>query len=81
MIDNNYLYFLIFISLLYTYYTKKIIIPNIIIDIYKNPIFKIIFLFTLLVYGKKNIPITIFFAINWVGLSHQIQEQELLNNI
>lgn len=76
---NNIIYIIIFYFFIYIYYTKNFKIPIYIIKIYKNNLFKIFFLFTLLFFGNKNIPLTLALAINWVGLNQKIQEQELLH--
>lgn len=69
------------IYLLYTYFLVNKKIPSIIINIYKNPIFKIIFLFSLYVYGNYNIPISLFLTLNYIGLGQIIQEKELMFNL
>jgi hypothetical protein len=52
-----------------------------IINIYKNPIFKLIFLFGLYYYGDINIYITILYAIFYIYLGQKILEKELLYKI
>ena len=52
-----------------------------IINIYKNPIFKFLFLFGLYYYGDINIYITIIYALFYIYLGQKIQEKELLYNI
>jgi len=54
---------------------------NKIIDIYKSPIFKIIFLFGIYYYGDINIYITILYAIFYIYMGQKIQEKELLYKI
>jgi len=51
-----------------------------IINIYKNPIFKLFFLLTLYFFGYYNVYITLFLAINYVALDLKIKNQELLIN-
>jgi hypothetical protein len=50
---------------------------NQIIVIYKNPIFKLIFLFLIYLYGNNDIVLTSLFAIYYVYLGQKIQEKEL----
>ena len=52
-----------------------------VINIYKNPIFKLIFLFGIYYYGDLNIYITILYAIFYIYLGQKIQEKELLYKI
>jgi hypothetical protein len=52
-----------------------------IINIYKKPIFKIIFLFGIYYYGDINIYITMLYAIFYIYLGQKIQEKELLYKI
>jgi len=52
-----------------------------IIAIYKNPIFKIIFLLGLYYYGYYNIYLTIIITLYYIYLGQIIQEKELLYNI
>ena len=52
-------------------------IPIFIIDLYNNPIFKIIFMMSLYFFGHLNIKLMFFLAINFVGLGLKIQNQEL----
>jgi hypothetical protein len=52
-----------------------------IINIYKNPIFKLIFLFGLYYYGDINIYITILYSIFYIYLGQKILEKELLYKI
>ena len=52
-----------------------------IINIYKNPVFKLIFLFGIYYYGDLNIYITILYAIFYIYLGQKIQEKELLYKI
>ena len=61
---------------LYLYYR----IPTEIINIYKNPVFKIFFLLTLYFFGYYNLYLTLFLAINYVVLDLKIKNQELLLN-
>jgi len=50
---------------------------NQIIVIYKNPIFKLIFLFLIYLYGNNDIILTLLSAIYYVYLGQKIQEKEL----
>lgn len=52
-----------------------------VINIYKNPIFKLIFLFGIYYYGDLNIYITILYAIFYIYLGQKILEKELLYKI
>ena len=74
----NNIYFILYIAFVYTYIFVSFNIPNYIIDIYKNPIFKIIFLLGLYFFGNKNINLRFFLAINFVGIGLKIQNQELI---
>lgn len=48
------------------------------IEIYKNPIFKLIFLFMIFLYGEKDIVLTLLISIYYIYLGQKIQETELL---
>ncbi len=50
----------------------------IIIRIYKSPIFKLIFLFGIYLYGDKDMILTLLLAILYISLGQQIQKNELL---
>jgi hypothetical protein len=50
-----------------------------IVTIYKNPIFKLIFLFGIYLYGEKDIVLTLLFAMYYIYLGQKIQENELKN--
>ena len=76
--DNDQIYFLLICVFIYTYMYISFDIPDYIIIIYNNPIFKIIFLLGLYFFGYENIQLTLFLAINYVGLGLKIQNQELL---
>jgi hypothetical protein len=52
---------------------------NQIIAIYKNPIFKLIFIFGIYIYGEKDIILTLLFAMYYIYLGQKIQETELNN--
>ena len=65
-------------AFIYTYLYVSFEIPEYIINIYKNPIFKIIFLLGLYFFGYNNVYLTFFLAINYVGLGLKIQNNELL---
>ena len=52
-----------------------------VISIYKNPIFKVIFLLSLYYYGTVNIYLTLFFALYYIYFGQIIQEKELLYKI
>ena len=77
-IDNEQIYFVLTCTFIYTYLYISFEVPECIINIYKNPIFKIIFLLGLYFFGYENIHLTFFLAINYVGLDLKIQNQELL---
>lgn len=64
---------------IYIYFKDNL--PQVVKSIYKNPIFKIVFLLSLYYYGNTNIPITLLLAIYYVSLGQIIQEKELLHNI
>jgi hypothetical protein len=76
--DNDQIYFLLICVFIYTYIYVSFDIPDYIIKIYNNPIFKIIFLLGLYFFGYENIQLTLFLAINYVGLGLKIQNQELI---
>ena len=50
-----------------------------IITIYKNPVFKLIFLFGIYLYGEKDIVLTLLIAMYYIYLGQKIQEYELIN--
>ena len=52
-----------------------------IIWLYKNPIFKLLFLFGLFLYGHNDYVLTIIFAVFYIYLGQLIQHIELLENI
>jgi hypothetical protein len=78
---NNNIVLLIYIISFAIYIYYKDNLPQIVKTIYKNPIFKIVFLLSLYYYGNTNIPITLLLAIYYVSLGQVIQEKELLHNI
>jgi hypothetical protein len=78
IIDNNQIYIFLIIVFIYTYLYVNFIIPDFIINIYNNAIFKITFLLGLYFFGYENVLLTFFMAINYVGLGLKIQNQELL---
>jgi hypothetical protein len=69
-----------FISGLILLYITKHLNKEIIL-IYKNPIFKIIFLFGLYTFGNNNIYLTILLAFYYIYIGQKIQEKELLFKI
>ena len=77
-IDNNQLYFILICTFIYTYLYISFDIPEFIVNIYKNSIFKICFLLGLYFFGYDNVLLTFFLAVNYVGLGLKIQNQELL---
>lgn len=81
MIEN--IFFLVFVVSGYLFYAKLNVskIPEPIIVIYKNPIFKFLFLILLYLFGNKNIILSLFLAVNYIGLGQVIQYQELMHNI
>lgn len=54
---------------------------NQIIIIYKNPIFKLIFLFIIYLYGEKDIVFALLLATYYIYLGQKIQKNELLRII
>lgn len=46
-------------------------------NVYKNPIFKLIFLFGIYLYGDNDVVFTLLCAIYYVYLGQNIQEKEL----
>jgi hypothetical protein len=78
--NNNMVLFIYIVSFaIYIYFKDNL--PQVVKSIYKNPIFKIVFLLSLYYYGNRNIPITLLLAIYYVSLGQIIQEKELLHNI
>jgi hypothetical protein len=65
---------------IYTYFYISNI-PNFIITIYKNPIFKLSCLLFILFYGNYDQKLTFYFAINYIYVGQLIYEQELLKNL
>ena len=51
---------------------------NKIIAIYKNPVFKLIFLFGIYLYGEKDSVLTLLISMYYIYLGQIIQEKELL---
>jgi len=51
---------------------------NEIIAIYKNPVFKLIFLFGIYLYGEKDVVLALLISMYYVYLGQKIQETELL---
>ncbi len=49
------------------------------ITIYKSPIFKLIFLFAIYLYGEKDYILSLLTAVFYVYIGQKIQEIELLN--
>lgn len=74
----NKIYFILICTFIYTYTYISFEIPEFIVDIYKNPIFKVGFLLGLYFFGYQNELLTFFLAVNYVGLGLKIQNQELL---
>ncbi len=54
---------------------------NNIIAIYKNPVFKLIFIFGIYLYGEKDIILTLLISMYYIYLGQKIQENELLLTI
>jgi len=52
---------------------------KLIIIIYKNPIFKLIFLFGIYLYGQNDYVLSLLLAVFYVYIGQRIQEIELLN--
>jgi hypothetical protein len=79
---NDLFFFILIIGGIYFYNNiNSKNIPKFIIDIYKNVLFKILFLLCLYLFGNYNILLTLFIAINYICLGQLIQNRELLNNI
>ena len=75
--NNNYIYLLLYIIIIYNYIFMSFDIPIFIIDLYNNQIFKIIFMMGLYFFGYLNIKLMLFLAINFICLGFKIQNQEL----
>ena len=54
---------------------------DLIIHIYTNPIFKLIFLFGIYIYGEKDIVLSLLISMYYIYLGQKIQEKELLLKI
>ena len=54
---------------------------KLIITIFKNPIFKLIFLFGIYLYGNNNIIFTLLCATYYIYISQRILEKEIINNV
>ena len=76
-INNNQLYILLICVFIYTYLYVSFDIPNSVIIIYNNPIFKLGFLLGLYFFGYGNELLVFFLAVNYVGIGLKIQNQEL----
>ena len=76
----NYKIILYILTLsLYIYLIKNL--NNIVIQCYKNPISKLLFMIGLYMYGFNNIILSILLATCYIDLGQQIKEKELLFNI
>ena len=73
-------YIILLCVIIYIYLFLSNEVPKKVINIYKNPVFKVIFLMTLYFFGYYNIYLTLFLAINYVVLDLKIKNQELLEN-
>jgi len=51
------------------------------ITIFKNPIFKLIFLFGIYLYGNNDIIFTLLCATYYIYISQRILEKEIINNV
>jgi hypothetical protein len=76
--SNNQLYVILICVFIYTYINVSFDVPENIILIYKNPIFKIIFLLGLYFFGCKNELLIFFLGVNYIGIGLKIQNQELI---
>ena len=77
---NSTTFIILLLSFIIFIYIKDNLTSSM-IAIYKNPIFKMIFLFALYYYGNINIYFTIVLAIYYIFIGQKIQEKELLYNI
>jgi hypothetical protein len=77
---QNYQILICFISIVVFLYIINNLNSKIIL-IYKNPIFKVIFLLLLYYYGSLNKYLTILLAIYYIYIGQLIQKIELLYNI
>ena len=71
---------LLYVACISIFILIKIVLNNNdkIIIIYKNPIFKLIFLFGIYLYGEKDIVLTLLISLYYIYLGQIIQEKELL---
>ena len=71
---------LLYIACISIFILIKIVLNNNhkIIIIYKNPIFKLVFLFSIYLYGEKDIVLTLLISLYYIYLGQIIQEKELL---
>lgn len=76
-ITNNQLYVTLICVFIYTYLFISFDVPNSIIFIYSNPIFKLGFLLGLYFFGYGNELLVFFLAINYIGIGYKIQNQEI----
>lgn len=77
--NNNLLLFILTLAI-YIYINIYHVSSNVIM-VYNNPLVKITFLLSLLFFGKNNIQLILYLAINYVYLGQIISEQELMKNL
>ena len=72
---------LLYVICIYVFILIELILKknNKIIVIYKNPIFKLIFLFGIYLYGEKDIVLTLLISLYYIYLGQITQEKELKN--
>jgi hypothetical protein len=75
----NKLLLYIFIIIIYTLLIEKMNLT--IINIYKNPIFKFIFLYFLCIYGYQDTGLILLLALLYIHMDQEIKRIELLYNI
>ena len=72
---------IIYLFVLFMFYYIDKNLDDKIINIYKNPIFKLIFLFGLYYYSEYDKYLTILLGIYYIYLNQKIKEVELMENI
>ena len=85
MIELNINYLCFFILIIGTVYFYNNInskqIPDYVVKIYNNSLFKILFLLFVYIFGNYNIFIILFLVINYISIGQLIQNNQLLNDI
>ena len=74
---NTLLYIIIFLFFLFIEFNLNK--NKLILTIYKNPVFKLIFLFIIFIFGNNDHVLSLLSAVFYVYIGQKIQEIELIN--